>query len=928
MKNLLTVFSIAASFCAFAQQKGATPLTQSPSGNPKSSDTWAVVVGISDYQDKDIPDLRFADRDAEAFANFLRSAGGGSLDADHLKILTNEQATAGRIAEALDGLIEQAKEGDHVIIYFSGHGDVERKIFTQPGFLLCWDAPSRVYMGGGTYSLSFLEAVVTTLSVQNKAKVTVITDACHAGKLAGNQIGGAQLTAANLARQFANEVKILSCQPDEYSLEGEQWGGGRGCFSYHLVDGLFGLADRNDDGTVTVGEIDRYLEDKVTAEAAPQSQVPMLLGNKTERLAMVNVAILEELKKSKSAGLPVFAATESRGFEDEVLTAVDTTIREMYRAFKLAVQEKRFFTPAGNSAEDYYAQLSEIEALAPLRGFMKRNYAAALQDEAQQTLNEWLKIGQDVTLGATATIRLPRKVFTEKVRSYPLYLDRAADLLGSKHYMYASLKARKYFFEGYLLTNSNMRPNRELGQQALALFRKSLEWQPELPQTFWQMSRVFGYILLQPDSSEAYGQRAIELNPSWALPSISLGFIFSQKFKQFDRAKPYLEQAMLLDSNSSAVRNGWGAYFRSKKNYLEAESSFKKAIQLDSTSFAAYNNLGLLYSDTRRYREAAAQYKKAIQLDSTFVDSYINLGVVYNKVRRYTQAEVYFKKAVQLDSTSALAHNNLGHIYSKTDRYAEAEKLCNKAIQLDSTFAIAYLTMGNIYQDLERFDEAAAHYKKAFLLDSTFADAYNNLGNIYLKNQRYEEAETLFKKANQLVSTEALYINNLGVVYKDTRRNVDAETYFLKAIQVDSTFWMSYANLGLMYQDQEKWEASETMTKKAIQFGPPFGLMVAILGNAYTHLPGRMEDAKKELDKAIEMSPDASDIYKYLTQWALKNNQTEQAWQYIEVGLEKGLGSEELKVSDLQEEPDFEEMRNDPRWDKLMKKHFPDQFKD
>ncbi|MBK9017573.1 MAG: hypothetical protein IPM82_27970, partial [Saprospiraceae bacterium] len=30
----------------------------------------------------------------------------------------------------------------------------------------------------------------------------------------------------------ANEVKILSCQPSRFSLEGEQWGGGRGnCFS-------------------------------------------------------------------------------------------------------------------------------------------------------------------------------------------------------------------------------------------------------------------------------------------------------------------------------------------------------------------------------------------------------------------------------------------------------------------------------------------------------------------------------------------------------------------------------------------------------------------------------------------------------------------------------------------------------------------------
>ncbi len=54
--------------------------------------TTRAVVGISDYQDPGIPDLRYADRDAEAFANYLCSPAG-----DHLKVLTNQNATAKRL---------------------------------------------------------------------------------------------------------------------------------------------------------------------------------------------------------------------------------------------------------------------------------------------------------------------------------------------------------------------------------------------------------------------------------------------------------------------------------------------------------------------------------------------------------------------------------------------------------------------------------------------------------------------------------------------------------------------------------------------------------------------------------------------------------------------------------------------------------------
>jgi hypothetical protein len=69
----------------------------------------------------------------------------------------------GQFAAALDWLWEVSKEGDLAIIYFSGHGDVEKKsIHPAMEYLLCWDAPSRVYMGGGAFALPMFQDVVTT----------------------------------------------------------------------------------------------------------------------------------------------------------------------------------------------------------------------------------------------------------------------------------------------------------------------------------------------------------------------------------------------------------------------------------------------------------------------------------------------------------------------------------------------------------------------------------------------------------------------------------------------------------------------------------------------------------------------------------------------------------------------------------------------
>jgi len=917
-------------FLAYTQdQKGAFPLSTIPNsslgaGNQQLStnNTYAVVVGISDYQDKDIPDLRFADKDAEAFANFLRSPAGGSLDGDHLQVLTNTQATAGRIAEALDALIEKAKKDDQVIIYFSGHGDVEGKKLTQPGFLLCWDAPSRVYMGGGTYSLSFLQEVVSTLSVQNQTKVVVITDACHAGKLAGSQIGGAQLTTANLAKQYANEVKILSCQPNEFSLEGPQWGGGRGVFSYHLVDGLFGLADRNNDGQITLGEIDRYLEDKVTGEAAPQSQVPILLGNKTDRLATVNTNILADLKKNKTGNMQVFAATDSRGFEEEILSIVDTSIRVVYKSFKLAVQEKRFFKPVGNSAEEYFAQLSEVEALAPLRGIMKRNYAAALQDDAQQTLNDFLKTSQEVSLDATADARLPQKVFTEQVRTYPRCLDRAAELLGSKHYMFAALKARRYFFEGYILANSNLNPDSELGGRALSLFRQSLAWQPEQPQVYSQMSQVFGYNFRQPDSLEHYTRQAMELHPNWTVPCLDAAFCLSTIYKQQDRARPFLEQASRIDSSSAGVVKAWAAFNLYEKNYAEGERQFKKAIALDSTDATTWNNLGWSYLLTRRYAEAEQVLRKAIALDSTIAPSWGSLGSLYTQTRRYAEAEQVLRKAIALDSTIYPSWGNLGYLYTLTGRNAEAEPVFKKAIALDSTIALSWNNLGSLYTQTRRYDEAEQVLKKVIALDSTISYTWDNLGKCYQYMGRFAEAESCLKKAIALNSTFVVHWSNLGTLYNQIGRYAEAEPILKKALALDSMYVFAWNGLGFTYLQTQRYAEAEPVLKKAIALDSAFANPRKHLGMVCFKTK-RPAEARQNFLKAVELNPNYAGAMLGMAYLFAAEGKTEEAIGYVDQAIGKGATLEQLE-----RDTDLPQLRAIPEWNALVKKHFPNQIKD
>ncbi|TNE64493.1 MAG: hypothetical protein EP344_03650, partial [Bacteroidetes bacterium] len=206
--------------------------------------------------------------------------------------LVNEKATVAQMAAALDWLLTISKPGDKVIFYFNGHSDVEAISARQQGFLLASDSPHKIYIAGA-YPILYLKEIVLTLSNQ-KVETILIFDSNHGSNLRGSPINGPKIVSGNLAQQFANESKIFSCQPGEHSLEGEQWGGGHGLFTYELIHGLAGGADRDGDKAVTLLEIARYLEDKVPAAAVPVSQIPMVIGHKSSVLALVSDAVVAD----------------------------------------------------------------------------------------------------------------------------------------------------------------------------------------------------------------------------------------------------------------------------------------------------------------------------------------------------------------------------------------------------------------------------------------------------------------------------------------------------------------------------------------------------------------------------------------------------------------------------------------------------------
>ncbi len=225
---------------------------------------FAVVIGVSKYLTTDpagLTDLLYADDDAKDFARALEGLG---WDRDHIKLLTDAQATKRNVEVALDAWLTKAGPDDLITLFWSGHAfpdpeDPEKVYFA------CYDTDLRIPATGYR-----MDRVRDALEERHARNVVVLADTCHAGKLitrAGKGVAG--VAARPYVEKLRREemvpkgwVFMVGAETDRQAIEHTSWS--NGAFTHCLLKGLTGEADGYEsaglkDGTVTMGELRAYM---------------------------------------------------------------------------------------------------------------------------------------------------------------------------------------------------------------------------------------------------------------------------------------------------------------------------------------------------------------------------------------------------------------------------------------------------------------------------------------------------------------------------------------------------------------------------------------------------------------------------------------------------------------------------------------------
>ncbi len=220
-----------------------------------------IAVGIGSFRSTDVPGVKYAAHDAEVMAQYFRVASG--VPAKRMRLLVDDQALKDDLVEVFEEwLPQEAEVGGTVLIFFSGRAVVD----PNNGAVMLIPHEGAPGQPLRNYSLRRLHTALAKLPIQQAVlllDVTLIVPPGHDGASGGSPMvdpiwGTSDITDGKV-------VQMIGVSKTQLTHQYEQ--GKHGLFTYFLLKGLGGAADKDKNGIVVAGELFEYAQQQVTKTA-------------------------------------------------------------------------------------------------------------------------------------------------------------------------------------------------------------------------------------------------------------------------------------------------------------------------------------------------------------------------------------------------------------------------------------------------------------------------------------------------------------------------------------------------------------------------------------------------------------------------------------------------------------------------------------
>jgi len=288
------------------------------------------------------------------------------------------------------------------------------------------------------------------------------------------------------------------------------------------------------------------------------------------------------------------------------------------------------------------------------------------------------------------------------------------------------------------------------------------------------------------------------------------------------------------------------------------------------------------------------------------------------------RATEFYNQAIEKDPGFALAYAALAETYvlfanyevsSPADSMPQSKAAALRALELDDSLAEAHSALGWYLCQYE-FDWIGGEkeFRRAIELNPNYATAHQWLASVFAQTKRFDAAQAEIKRASDLDPLSPIIAVNVAFDLWESRRYDEALKQFERTLLLHPDFTVAQQGLCWTYSAMGKSELAITACRKSLDLTKGAwdkGRLSMVLGSA-----GHTDEAKKLLQ---ELQTESSQRYIPKMALALAHlglNQKEEALAMIE----QDVAEHGYWVGSMGVEPEFDELRSEPRFKALIKR--------
>ncbi|MEN3332354.1 MAG: eukaryotic-like serine/threonine-protein kinase [Blastocatellia bacterium] len=286
------------------------------------------------------------------------------------------------------------------------------------------------------------------------------------------------------------------------------------------------------------------------------------------------------------------------------------------------------------------------------------------------------------------------------------------------------------------------------------------------------------------------------------------------------------------------------------------------------------------------------------------------------------QSLICYQQAIAKDPNYALAYaglaqayDTLGYLTPPTQTYPRAEAAAQAALRLDETLPEAH-TMLAILNYKYRWNQAQAEkeFRRALQLDPNDAATHMYYASFLMENGRLGESLIESDTALRLDPLNLVINSNRAIILVSSRRYAEAIEQCRKTLQIESRLAAAHVVLARALAQQRQFVEALGELREGMKYGGGIEYQAA---TAYTYaMMGERREAERTLSELLKLSKQRYVQPFWIATAYAGLGDKDRAFEF----LEKGLAEHSPWMIHLNNSPEFNSLRSDPRFLDLLRR--------